>query len=78
MESISYLVYVPTQSGYELSDYAYTKTKIGSMSKFDLDATFEQLQDNTYTQITHEPLLLVLRKEHFDCPQRDYHAVHYI
>jgi hypothetical protein len=27
---------------------------------------------------THDPFSLVLRKEYFDCPQRESHAVHYI
>jgi hypothetical protein len=31
-----------------------------------------------YTEITHDPFSLVLRKEYFDCPQRDSHSVHYI
>jgi hypothetical protein len=29
-------------------------------------------------RLTTTPVSLVLRKEFFDCPQRDSHAVHYI
>jgi hypothetical protein len=29
-----------------------------------------------YTEITHGPFSLVMRKEYFDCPQRDSYAVH--
>jgi hypothetical protein len=33
----------------------------------------------TYIEITHDPLLFsVLRKEYFNCPQKDSHSVHYI
>ncbi len=31
-----------------------------------------------FPEITHDPFSLVVRKEYFDCPQRDSHAVHYI
>ncbi len=32
-----------------------------------------------YIEITHKTLLIsVLRKEYFNCPQRDSHSVHYI
>jgi len=34
--------------------------------------------DTWIFQISTTPFSLVLRKEYFDCPQRDFHAVHYI
>jgi len=44
----------------------------------DLRIVTVYLQDQRHTEIAHDPFSIVLRKEYFDCPQRDSHVVHYI